>query len=207
MSRQLRVLGPHSHRFGSGGHDGRILGRLSGERAVPARGAGPGSPPPGGGRGNRHRGARLRLPPSNVPAPGTSVPVATAPRTPPPAPAAAPVVAAAQQSVSFPSSTDYDGELPRPFWDHWTNRTRSPRRSMDQGLMTWMTTSSRTCSELGRADETLMFALLTLTLLMSTRLGAQDSTAASPRAPELRRRIEERLAVQSRNSSDSPTSR
>ncbi len=40
-----------------------------------------------------------------------------------------------------------------------------------------------------------VFALLTLTLLMSTRLVAQDSTAAAPRAPELRRRIEERLAV------------
>ena len=86
-----------------------ILGRLSGERAA--------------ARSRRRTWmaaglaaaaaivitVRMSRTPSNVPAPGTSVPVATAPSTPTPAP---PVVATEQQSVSLPELDGLpDGEL------------------------------------------------------------------------------------------------
>jgi len=88
-----------------------ILGRLSGERAA--------------ARSRRRTWmaaglaaaaaivitVRISRTPSNVPAHGTSVPVATAPRTPAPAPAP-PVVATEQQSVSLPELDGLpDGEL------------------------------------------------------------------------------------------------
>ena len=52
-----------------------------------------------------------------------------------------------------------------------------------------------------------MFALLTLTLLMSTRLGAQDSTAPHLGLPSCAGESRNGSQSESRNSSDSPTSR
>jgi hypothetical protein len=89
-----------------------ILGRLSGERAA--------------ARSRRWTwlaaglaaaaaiviAVRVSRTPSNVLAPGTSVPVATAPRKPTPSPAPAPMVATEPQSVSLPELDGLpDGEL------------------------------------------------------------------------------------------------